>query len=92
MPADAWVADAQRATTEHDWPLLVLHDRPSGHALPAGSMTYLSRYLEWARSSGVEIVQEFPDACVPIRCGEIRMPLEPYVQRRLISNRSTCQI
>ncbi len=80
VPAEAWVADAQRATSEHTWPLLVLHDRPSGHALPAGSMTYLSRYLEWARSSGVEIVQEFPDACVPIRCGEICMPLEPYVQ------------
>ncbi|HEY6564744.1 MAG TPA: hypothetical protein VIY86_09630, partial [Pirellulaceae bacterium] len=65
---------------EIDWPLLVLHDRPSGHALPAGSMAYLDRYLDWARNTGIELVQEFPDACVPIRRGEVCLPLEPYVQ------------
>lgn len=79
VAADAWVTDAQRASSDLDWPLLILHDRPSGHALPAGSMTYLSSYLGWARQANIEILQEFPDACVPIRCGEIRMPLEPYV-------------
>lgn len=80
VPADTWVADAQRATSERQWPLLVLHDRPSGHDLPAGSMSCLATYLEWARRSNIEISQEFPDDCVPIRCGKICMPLEPYVQ------------
>lgn len=78
-PADAWVADARRPFAEMDWPLLVLHDRPSGHDVPAGSMSYLEAYLEWALRSGIEIVQEFPDSCVPIRRGQVCMPLDPYV-------------
>lgn len=71
VPADAWVQDAQRAVLTDDWSLLVLHDRPSGHDVPAGSMAYLARFLEWTREQGIEIVQEFPDACVPMRRGAI---------------------
>ena len=80
VAADAWVADAQRASDECDWPVLVLHDRPSGHDIPAGAMAFLERYLTWARASGIDIIQDFPETCVPIRCGQIRMPLAPHMQ------------
>jgi peptidoglycan-N-acetylglucosamine deacetylase len=76
---DAWVSDAQRASRDTDWAVLVLHDRPSGHDLPAASMTYLERYLQGAVRSGIEITQCFPDSCMPIYRGEIRAPLEPYM-------------
>ncbi|MEJ0024997.1 MAG: polysaccharide deacetylase family protein [Rhizomicrobium sp.] len=80
VAADAWVTDAQHASRDSDWPLLVLHDRPSGHDVPAGAMAFLERYLMWARDSGIEFVQDFPDTCVPIRRGEVRMPLTPHVR------------
>ena len=76
-----WVVDAQHASSESDWPLLVLHDRPSGHDVPGGSMSQLHRYLEWALESGIQFTQEFAESCVPILRGEARMSLDPYVQR-----------
>ena len=79
VPPDLWVTDAQLASSETEWPLLVLHDRPSGHDLPAGSMTFLNRYLKWARDADIKIVQDIPDSCIPIRRGEVRMSLHPYV-------------
>jgi peptidoglycan/xylan/chitin deacetylase (PgdA/CDA1 family) len=81
VAADAWVADAQRASLETDWPLLVLHDRPSGHDLPASSMTYLESYIKWASNSKIEITQSFPKACLPISRGRVCLPLEPYLRR-----------
>ncbi len=78
-PADAWVEDAKRAVLGSDWSLLVLHDRPSGHDIPAGSMAYLAEFLAWMRDSGIEIVQEFPEACVPMRRGAIIRSMQDLI-------------
>ena len=79
VPADAWVEDAKRAVLADDRSLLVLHDRPSGHEIPAGSMAYLERFLAWTRDSGIEIVQEFPDACVPMRRGAVLRSMKDLI-------------
>ncbi|CRM38192.1 putative polysaccharide deacetylase PdaA precursor [Pseudomonas sp. 37 R 15] len=69
-----WLAEAKRDVLDNDWTLMVLHDRPSGHE-GAQPMDYLADLLKWANENDIEIVQDFPPSCVPIRCGEIMMPL-----------------
>lgn len=87
--ADAWIQDAQLASTESDWPLLVLHDRPSGHDVPGASMSHLHRYLGWALERGIQFTQEFPESCVPIRRGVIRLPIEPFVNHASVPAAAT---
>jgi peptidoglycan/xylan/chitin deacetylase (PgdA/CDA1 family) len=60
-----WPERAWRDIRSQAWTLLVLHD------LPTGAMKQLPRFLEQVQAEGVEIVQAFPDDCVPIRRGEI---------------------
>lgn len=60
-----WAARALAEIERRDWTLLVLHD------LPTGAMDRLPGFLDEARRRGVEIVQDFPADCVPIRRGEI---------------------
>jgi len=76
VPAQAWIEDAKQSVSVTDWSLLVLHDRPSGHDIPAGSMAYLASFLSWLRDSDVEIVQEFPASCVPMRRGAVLQPMD----------------
>ena len=79
VAVDAWVEDAKNAVLSRDWSLLVLHDRPSGHDNPAGSMAYLERFLAWARREQVEIVQALPAACTPMVRGIPVLPLDGLV-------------
>ena len=60
-----WPERALSDIISREWTLLVLHD------LPTGAMPHLPRFLDRVREAGVAIVQAFPDACVPIRRGEI---------------------
>jgi hypothetical protein len=55
---------------ERDWTLVVLHD------VASGAMAQLSRFLDLAGEAGSEIVQEFPDDCVPIRRGALSAPID----------------
>lgn len=80
VAVDAWVEDAKSAVRSRDWSLLVLHDRPSGHDNPAGSMAYLARFLAWAREEQIEIVQEMPATCTPMLRGRAVLPLDDLVQ------------
>jgi peptidoglycan/xylan/chitin deacetylase (PgdA/CDA1 family) len=68
-----WPERALRDIRSQDWTLLVLHD------LPTGAMKQLPRFLDLVRAEGVEIVQAFPDDCVPIRRGEIVGSIERLV-------------
>ena len=52
---------------------MVLHD------LPTGAMDHLESFLDRAREAGARFHQDFPPDCVPIRSGEIVLPIEPYV-------------
>jgi hypothetical protein len=53
-----------------DWTLVVIHD------LDTGAMRLLPEFLRRLREERVHIVQEFPDACVPIRRGQLRASLD----------------
>lgn len=63
--ATGWVDRAIADIRSQDWTVLVLHD------IPSGAMAHLGDFLDRAIAEGVEIVQEFPDECVPIRRGQV---------------------
>ena len=77
---DGWVETAMaqgKEKKESDIPsLIVLHDQPNG------ALAHLDRFLARLRNMNVEIVQEFPDECVPIRNGRIVGPVEPWTAVR----------
>jgi peptidoglycan/xylan/chitin deacetylase (PgdA/CDA1 family) len=62
-PEVDWVERCLEASRNESWPLVVLHD-VEGCALPR-----LPELLERLDAEGVEVVQELPPACVPIRRG-----------------------
>jgi peptidoglycan/xylan/chitin deacetylase (PgdA/CDA1 family) len=67
---DSWVERALADAAAQDWAVVVLHD------LPTGAMRHLPEFLDRLADAGGEVVQEFPDGCVPIRRGTLRAPLE----------------
>ena len=70
---EGWPARALADIERLPWTLLVLHD------VPTGAMRALPRFLDDARTRGVEIVAEIPPACVPIRSGAVALPLDGLV-------------
>ena len=75
---DGWVETATAQChaqwdTLNNWPLMVLHD------LPTGAMKHLERFLDWVGEAGGEIRQEFPPSAVPIVEGIAVLPLDTYV-------------
>ena len=73
---EGWVTTALRQCESRDWSLLVLHDQPGA------VMKHLDRFLTALKESGVPIVQEYPDDCVPIRKGRIVGPIEAWTSPR----------
>ncbi|GAA3801531.1 polysaccharide deacetylase family protein [Streptomyces phyllanthi] len=69
MP-EGWADRALRRLPESEWHVLVVHD------LPTGAMDELPRFLDTVNSMGIEIVQEFPEACTPMRGGRPRAQLD----------------
>ena len=63
-PKEQWVERALAAMASTEWTLLVLHDHCLGEMMPT-----LADFLDRVERQGVEIVQEFPECCVPIRNG-----------------------
>ncbi|HEX2553036.1 MAG TPA: polysaccharide deacetylase family protein [Microvirga sp.] len=63
-PRVEWPERALTALAGRDWDLLVLHE----HYL-APMMATLPAFLDRVVGEGVTIVQEFPEACVPLRQG-----------------------
>ena len=45
------------------WSVVVIHD------LPTGAMDHLPEFLDGLDAMGAQVVQEFPDECVPLRRG-----------------------
>ena len=70
---DGWVDRALAQCRTQPWSLVVLHD------LPGGAMLHLENFLDRASALGARYRQEFPSDCVPIRGGEIVLPIEAYV-------------
>jgi peptidoglycan/xylan/chitin deacetylase (PgdA/CDA1 family) len=75
VPKD-WLADAEWVerclddVVRQDWSVIVMHD------LPTGGMKFLPNLLDALTKVDAEIVQEFPNSCVPIRRGEVVGDLE----------------
>ena len=63
---EGWPEVALEEIGQRDWTLLVVHDVER-----YGSMKQLGRFLDEVRRRGIELVQEFPPDCVPIRDGKI---------------------
>ena len=72
--ASTWPEEAFEIASDQEWTVVVVHD-----VARYGSMGELGRFIDTALDRGVEIVQEFPDDCVPIRAGRVTMPLQGMV-------------
>jgi peptidoglycan/xylan/chitin deacetylase (PgdA/CDA1 family) len=70
---DGWPERARRDLEARDHTVLVLHD------LPTGAMSRLGEFLDAVTEAGTEVVQEFPDHCVPLRRGEVCGPIHHLV-------------
>ena len=70
---DGWTARALDQCSRQPWTLMVLHD------LPTGAMDHLERFIDRAGANGARFRQDFPPQCVPIRSGEIALPINDYV-------------
>ncbi len=70
---DGWTDRAFHQCSAQAWTLIVLHD------LPSGAMNHLERFLDRVAAEGARFRQDFPPECVPIRCGEILLPIQDYV-------------
>ncbi len=73
---DSWIVRALADVASNDWTVVVLHD------LPTGAMNCLPQLLDQLDARGAEVVQEFPDAVVPIRNGKLVGDLTGLVVRR----------
>jgi peptidoglycan/xylan/chitin deacetylase (PgdA/CDA1 family) len=71
---EAWPEEALRQMEAQDWTLLIVHDVGR-----YGGMRQLARFLDEAAARAVEIVQEFPPDCVPIREGVVVGSLDGLV-------------
>jgi peptidoglycan/xylan/chitin deacetylase (PgdA/CDA1 family) len=78
-PWSAWVPKALEDIRSSDWTVLVLHDRGSG------GMAYLPEFLD-SLPTNVEIVQEFPDTCLPITDGKVQSILPDVMTKRRDTN------
>lgn len=59
-----WVENCLREVVTRPWSLVVVHD------LPTGAMDRLPDLLDGLAVLGVELVQDFPEDCVPLRRGQ----------------------
>ena len=60
---DGWPERARAACRDMDWPLMVLHD------IEGACLDHLDAFLDWLHDNDIEISQDFPDDCLPIRDG-----------------------
>jgi peptidoglycan/xylan/chitin deacetylase (PgdA/CDA1 family) len=79
--ADGWVERALGQCRALPWSLVVLHD------LPTGAMRHLARFIGEVREGGGRFRQEFPPDCVPLRGGEIALPMDRFVSEDLPAKR-----
>ena len=71
---ETWPEEALRQMDAVDWACLIVHD-----VSRYGSMEQLPRFLDAVAERRVEVVQDFPDDCVPIRDGELVQPIDELV-------------
>lgn len=72
---DAWVETAMAQVAGRTWALVVVHD------IVPGAARQIDRFIGCLRDGGHEIVQSFPEDCVPIAGGETRASVEHLIGR-----------
>lgn len=60
-----WVRNALETIESQPWSLVVLHDQDTG------AMRHLGEFLDELGARGIEVRQDFPADCVPIRRGRV---------------------
>lgn len=60
---DGWVDKALADIQRLQWPVVVVHD------LPTGAMNHLESFIRAARDRGADFTLDFPSECVPLRRG-----------------------
>ncbi|MCV7285805.1 polysaccharide deacetylase family protein [Mycolicibacterium wolinskyi] len=60
---DQWVQRCLDDIGHQDWSVVVIHD------LPTGAMQHLPKFLDELTERGADIVQDFPEPCMPIYHG-----------------------
>jgi peptidoglycan/xylan/chitin deacetylase (PgdA/CDA1 family) len=71
--SDGWVERALGQVAAQPWSLMVLHD------LPTGAMHHLDRFLGLIEERGGRIRQDFPPDCMPMVDGEMKLPIDGYL-------------
>ena len=70
-----WVAKGLASIEAQPWTLMVIHD------VPGGVLPRLEEFLDALEErGGVEIVQEFPESCIPMKAGQVILPMENYIR------------
>jgi peptidoglycan/xylan/chitin deacetylase (PgdA/CDA1 family) len=67
---ETWVDPALADVASLEWTVTVIHDTDTG------AMRHLPEFLRRLNDEGIEIVQEFPETCVPMYRGRLRAPLD----------------
>ncbi|MFI4933248.1 MAG: polysaccharide deacetylase family protein [Caulobacterales bacterium] len=70
---EGWPKTALADTRRLAWPVVVVHD------LPTGAMRRLAEFLDEAKDLGAEFTQAFPADCTPIWRGERQWPMPMVV-------------
>jgi len=68
-----WVERALDDCRTKAWTLLVLHD------IDTGAMHQLDGFIQRLLAQHIEIVQDFPPECTPMRAGKVMLPMEGYI-------------
>jgi peptidoglycan-N-acetylglucosamine deacetylase len=71
--AEGWVDRALIQVEASPWSLMVLHD------IGGGAMRHLDRFIGLVTDRGGRIRQEFPPDCLPMVDGEMRLPIDGYL-------------
>jgi peptidoglycan/xylan/chitin deacetylase (PgdA/CDA1 family) len=71
---DSWVDRALADVMRRPWTVVVLHD------IDTGAMAHLPAFLDELSARDIQITQDLPDSCVPIRAGQVMRPLSHLIK------------
>jgi peptidoglycan-N-acetylglucosamine deacetylase len=71
---DTWPEIVFTSLQEREWTMIILHD-----VARYRGMAQLERFLDAAIEMGVAFEQDFPPDCVPMRDGNIVLPIDDYI-------------
>jgi peptidoglycan/xylan/chitin deacetylase (PgdA/CDA1 family) len=71
---DGWVDRALADVMRRTWSVVVLHD------IDTGAMAHLPAFLDELSARDIQITQDLPDSCLPIRAGQVTLPLSHLIK------------